>query len=151
MEILLSYSGILEEITTRLKFISGKRAVNADEYYRYAACEADTEMLSALTEEAVGWLSMKLGGHWGGTEHGADSLKITLNIIAPGVEAGRVAATVTGLMRETVIHVVIYRWCVLTRMPGAVDWLQGAEEILGNLFPVIQKQAGLPLRPLPPI
>ena len=75
-----TFSEIMGSLRRHLQYISGKRAVNVDFYFRHIACDADASFLYSIAEETLADISLRLGIMSGGYALKADLLTFTSGV-----------------------------------------------------------------------
>ena len=133
VKIEINYSELMETFTLLLEYLSGKRARNADEYYRFTVCDADSRLLHRLLRESLAWISANAVKIWGGSVIMDDTIKIGFGF---GSEEGDDLAR-TDEFRWMVTDLLIYRmiflWLRLTGSLEALQWESRSVSLLEKL------------------
>lgn len=128
-----SYSEIMDAVKERLNYIAGKRAIDAEEYFRHCACEADIAMLQELTSEVTAEIAVRLGGFCRGYEIKADLLIYEIQGRKATEEEVSTRQELPAILRAAVIAGIIYRWLCLTGLAGTGEWLGRHDALIANL------------------
>ena len=149
IEVEFGYSELIDSVIERLQYISGKRAGNTDEYFRHAACSADSSMLMQLAAECISFLALKVGKRWVSTVISGDLVKITFNSEAEtaGILGDR--DTFSRLVRTSVVYAVISRWLSISGSEDASLWESRADYLYENLLVRLNIRKSLKPRRIP--
>lgn len=145
------FSEIIDEAMHRLTYISGKRAVDADSYFRLAPCEADMTLFRALATEGAAWVAMKLGTRCGGFTLKSDLLSFEILPTVGAEEAGEESQAVKSLLQFALISYIIYRWLRIAGVAEAASWLGQASEAASDVLESSRQFSPLKRRPVLPI
>lgn len=141
---------MFKKVVVQLGYIAGKRAKDAEEYHRYAACrDGDSCILQILLEQAVGWLALECGHRWLAAEKAEGRLIINLSCRkqpAGADDIGQLAA----LVAEAVTAYMIAGWLRLLALDFS-SWEKEAAEKAAFIGNYLRFGTGLQSRRLPPI
>lgn len=151
MIIEIKLSSLLEEVLSRLKYYSGKRAAEAEDYFRFSACKADMGILVRFADESAGWLAAKSRPIWRGFSLVDDSMKFILDITESGYETDSSRAEITSLLRLVLVSYIIYRWLQITGAPEVEKWLTEAENSVMDFVASHRNYGIVKSRPISPI
>lgn len=119
IEIRVGYTDILESVNHTLEYYSGKRAKDPQEYFRFAVCDADKQMLRTLLEEACCIIDLHLGKYGGGYTVKLDEICFTVLTVKP-VDENR-TRTFETFIHGLLVRLVVKGWLRLAGFEGEFD------------------------------
>lgn len=138
-----SITGLVEEASSLIDEIAGRRAAQPDDYYRHAACLEGAPSLTVMVQATAAWLVSAAGARRLTVSMEGDALTFS----TPEEERSDAVAT---LLHDFLIHGVVARWFALTGLTGYTPPARDTE-LLEALREALSGQGGLNRRPVPPI
>lgn len=158
-EFKIGYSVLIERLKTVTGYYSGKRAADAEGYFRHAATSADSGMLAEILEDACSKTDLALGRRGHGYTVRTDELTFRI-AVADSFNSER-ERTVATILQNAVTAIAMESWLMLTGAPirddgSAPKEAPGAAGCLSLLIDEITAQersqaAGTASRPAPPL
>ena len=142
-----SYQALLKGVFFRLEYISGKGASDAREYFRIAACNADSELIDSLLRETLASLCAKSESFFHSFTIVDDRVEVCLT--DTGNKSGCTATE--ALLECAIIYGVIFRWLEFCGHPDSGVWSEHADYTLGSLLSAMRFRGKLFRRPNPPM
>ena len=134
-----------------IRYIVGKRASDADYYYRHTACRSDSAILSELCFDSVLWLAANLRARWDGYAIKGDVLTISLEFLENIETSSDKYSETELLLRQAIIYRMLYLWLRLTGHPEASKWEQESLSASQEVDRIIRINGPLKQRPFPPL
>lgn len=124
---------MLETVECLLEYFSGKRAGNAEEYYRCSVCSADSKMLSQLLLESLVWLSVRTARIWFCGSPEEDIVRVEVDIETDGERKQERIDGLERLLRKILIYRIIFLWFRLIGWPDLQYWEDETEKLMESI------------------
>lgn len=148
IQVELPFNEIQETVEHTLKYVSGKRAATAEDYFRHTICVADSGFIAELTGQAMLWLSQKICRYWRGHSFEKAVLAIRLDLPEDKLVLLQDQDILQKLLRQILIYRLLFLWLRISGMQEAERWGNGAEEMSEYLLTLFRKLTGLRERPI---
>lgn len=142
----LNFNALLEESICILCYIAGKRAKDADEYFRLAPCKDDMLLLQKFAEEALERLATNLIRWW--KDH---YLTLGTLVIEIDVPENFSSDRVIYFIKAIVISSIVSRWLNISNNSATGEWQARTDALIDSLRTRLRSEGKLILRRLSPM
>lgn len=151
--LLLSFNitEILNEVLTRIEYISGKRAHSTGEYFTLTACEADKGLLRQLISEAAASILASVSPRSGIRSVEADNINLELSPRPYFTATESRNTAIRLLLRELVICETLLRWFRISGLPDQALFETNCSRLQDKLYALLNLRQPLRPRQYPPI
>ena len=129
-----SYEELQNSVEEILKYLSGKRADEPADYFRYVACKADSPLLRRLFRESLLWMAVKMNSVWKGAEYGEEGVMVSLEGNSNECDRLLSGTEFRWLFEEALLHRSIFLWLRLTGWSEAGYWEEKSAALLEEIW-----------------
>lgn len=133
IKVRINYCDLWNSVRGILQYISGKKAVTADEYFRFTVCEADGELLDRLMRESIIWMSLQMHKCWGGSEITEAAVILNFDFDSePGDPRVR-SEEISWLVFDILVYRMVFLWMKISGWNETDYWNGKSETLLNHL------------------
>lgn len=132
-KIKINYNDLLNSVRGLLKYISGKKAATADEYFRFTVCEADEELLGRLMRESIIWISLKMHKWWIGSEITEATVTLNFDFDSEAAYTKARSEEFTWLVFDILVYRMVFLWMKISGWNETEYWNSKSETLLSHL------------------